>query len=170
MAAESGKAGLPHLDPEWFSTQIFWLVVTCAVLYFFMARLIVPRIRDVIENRASRISHDLDRAEQFRTEAESARTAFEHDLAQSKDKAHGLIEEAQANIKLHVAKSHADQDKKLSTQFAEAEKQIEGSIATANEKLAPVIGDVVQTIVKTLTNRDADAKRVEKLVAEKLAS
>lgn len=168
-AAEAHSAGLPHLDPEWFASQIFWLIATCAVLYFFMATIIVPRIRDVIENRASRISHDLDRAEQFRSEADAARATFERDLKQSKDKAHTLIEEAQASVKAKVAKAHAEQDKKLAEQFAKAEKKIDKSVSDANAQLAPVIGDVVQTIVKTLTNREADDARVAKLVSEKLA-
>ncbi len=164
------EPGLPHLDTMWFSSQIFWLIVTCAVLYFFMARYIVPRIRDVIENRATRISHDIDRAEQYQSEAEAARIAFEADLADAKKKASSMIEEAAASIKKNVVDANAKQDATLAKQFAEADAKIASAVASANEQIAPVVSDVVQTIVKTLTHKEADSKRIAALVNEKLAS
>ena len=54
-AHEASKAGLPQLNPDTFVHQLFWLVVTFLVLLFVMSRIALPRVGEVIEERAERI-------------------------------------------------------------------------------------------------------------------
>ncbi len=41
FAAESG--GMPQLDPEFWISQIFWLVLTFGFLYIVLSKLILPK-------------------------------------------------------------------------------------------------------------------------------
>ena len=69
---------MPQLEQiSTFPSQIFWLVITFAALFFVMWRIAVPRIADVLEARQKRIDDNLDKAETAKKEAEAAIEAYE---------------------------------------------------------------------------------------------
>lgn len=157
------KGGMPQLDFSTFSSQIFWLVVTFAALYFLLARSILPRIHDVLENRQNKISHDLDRAEQLRNEAEEAREVYERALKESRAKAQSLIAESAALMDKSSAARHAELDTKLNRQLADAEQNIQAAKEQALTKLAPISKELTQQIVEKLTGhkpKDAEVSAV----------
>ena len=74
MASETSGAseyyvGMPQLNTEWFSNQIFWLCVTLVVLYFILNRVALPRIASVLADRSGSIQRDLDKAEEMKRQA-----------------------------------------------------------------------------------------------------
>ena len=54
------SAGLPQMDISTFPSQIFWLVVTFSILYIFMWKFVIPKLRTTIEERRDKISNDIN--------------------------------------------------------------------------------------------------------------
>lgn len=158
------KAGMPQLDFDTFSSQIFWLVVTFAALYALLARSVLPRIHDVLENRQNKITHDIDRAEQLRNEAEEAREVYERALKESRAKAQALISESAALMDKSSAVRHAELDAKLTKQLAEAESNILSAKTQAFSKLAPASKELTQQIVEKLTGQKPKEAEVTAVV------
>ena len=48
FAAESG--GMPQLNPEFWISQIFWLIITFGILFIVLTKVILPKISDNLEN------------------------------------------------------------------------------------------------------------------------
>ena len=114
MAAETAAdahgeaaAGLPQLDPTWWPSQLFWLVVTFGVLYWLMAGKFLPAIGAAIEERRDRIADDLDQAAEFRKQAEDAEKAYEQALADAKAKAQAIAADTRAEVDAEIAKMQA---------------------------------------------------------------
>ena len=42
------ESSMPQLNPEFFASQIFWLIISFAILYIVMAKFALPKIADVI--------------------------------------------------------------------------------------------------------------------------
>ena len=57
FAAESG--GMPQLNPEFWVSQIFWLIITFGVLYVVLSKLILPKISANLETRKSQILENI---------------------------------------------------------------------------------------------------------------
>ena len=68
FAAESG--GMPQLNPEFWVSQIFWLILTFGILYIALSKLILPKISANLETRKSQILENIDSAEKQRKESE----------------------------------------------------------------------------------------------------
>lgn len=158
------KSGMPQLDIAWFSSQIFWLIVTFAFLYLLLSRSVLPRIHTVMESRQNKITHDIDRAEQLRNEAEEARETYERALKDSRAKAQSLITESAALMEKSSNARHAELDKKLNKQLAEAEAGIATAKSDALAKLAPVSKELTQHIVEKLTGQKLNEKEVATVV------
>ena len=53
QSTESG--GMPQLNPEFWVSQIFWLVISFGALYLILSKFILPKISANLEMRKSEI-------------------------------------------------------------------------------------------------------------------
>ena len=60
-SAESG--GMPQLNPEFWISQIFWLIISFGILFIVLSKFILPKIRNNIELRKSEILDNIETAE-----------------------------------------------------------------------------------------------------------
>lgn len=167
-AADHGgehAGGLPQLNPASFPTQIFWLALTFAVLYYLMSKKALPRVAEVLEERQERISRDLAKAATLRDEAEAVMASVDKSVADARSQAQALVAQVAAEIE---ANNQARQSQ-LSADLAERLRQAEARIATAkDEALANVRAaatDIAQDIASKLAGVDADTGKVEAAVA-----
>ncbi len=56
-------AAFPPFAADTFGTQLIWLALSFAVLYFVLSRLALPRIGAILDDRKARIDTDLGAAE-----------------------------------------------------------------------------------------------------------
>ena len=68
FAAESG--GMPQLNPEFWVSQIFWLIITFGILYVVLSKFILPKISSNLELRKSQIQENIETAEKQREMSE----------------------------------------------------------------------------------------------------
>ena len=61
---------MPQLNPEFFVSQLFWLVVTFTFLLIFLWRISLPRIGSVLKKREKKINDDIATAKKLQAEAE----------------------------------------------------------------------------------------------------
>ena len=83
--AQSGESGgMPQLNPEFWISQIVWLVLTFGILYVVLSKLILPKISDNLESRKSQILENIEMAETQREESEKKLKEFEKIILESK--------------------------------------------------------------------------------------
>ena len=58
----AAEAGMPQLDPKYWASQAFWLVLVFSILYISIAKFYLPKIKENIDDRESKIKEDLDEA------------------------------------------------------------------------------------------------------------
>lgn len=155
---------MPQLDPTSFASQVFWLIVTFTFLYMVMARLIVPRIAGILENRKGRVAEDLDKAEKSRGDAEDARLDYEAALVKARNDASVLITKATAAMAEDASEQNSKLDESLSKQMANAEKQLRATRKEALDKMVPVAVESARLVVEKLIGRAPDASKAEALV------
>lgn len=168
MAAED-EGGLPQLDVATFPTQIFWLIISFAVLYMFMSRVVVPRIAEVLEERQDRIADDIETAERFKAEAEAVKGEYEETLADSRAKAQTLFRETHDAIGKEHAAAEAEAASKVAAKTKEAEANIAAQKDDALESLRAVASDTAAAAMSKLTGITVDDQAVGKAVDAAMA-
>ena len=63
---------MPQFNFATFPSQIFWLIICFAALYFLLARTALPKIGAVLEARQRKIDDDLERATELELQAKEA--------------------------------------------------------------------------------------------------
>ena len=82
---------MPQLNPEFFVSQLFWLVVTFSFLFVFLWRVSLPRIGNVLEKRERKVNDDLATAKELQEEASKIQENIEDQLRQAKFDASEMI-------------------------------------------------------------------------------
>ena len=150
---------MPQLDFHTFPSQIFWLVVTFAVLYWLMARMAVPRIQRIVEERRNRIDTDLEKAAQMKTEAEAVIAAYEKAIADARAQAQATMKETSDRLAAQAAERQRQANETLARQVAEAERRIAAAKDAALANVRAVAVDVARAAVSRLVGIEIDEGR-----------
>lgn len=160
--ASGAHQGAPHLNPESYPSQLFWLSVTFILLYLLVARSILPRIHEVLEKRQHHLTQDLDRAEELSRDAESARTAYEKLQADARSKAQQFIQESQSAVNTMQEKKFAELDADLNDKLAKARDNIARQQSEIQAKLAPVAREVTAQVIDKIIGVKPSDKQLDK--------
>lgn len=142
--------GMPQLDPTYYASQIFWLVVAFGLLYWLFAKRGVPRVADILETRQDRIAADLDRAQTLRREAEAAMADHERRVAAAQAEARAHLDAAVERVRADASRQEADLEVSLHRQLKEAEERIAAARDDALRALEDVARDVSRDAVGRL--------------------
>jgi F-type H+-transporting ATPase subunit b len=151
---------MPQLDFTTFAPQLFWLLVTFAVLYGLMRWVAVPRVGRVIDARRDKLEGDLSRAGRLRDEAEGVLAEYQKTLAEARAQAQAALRETTDRLAAEGAARQRDLAEALTQQIEAAEKRI---AAMKDEALAEIRGIAVEVggaVVEKLIGTPADPARL----------
>lgn len=154
---------MPQFDSHFFSSLIFWEVVSFGILFFILYKFAFPGILKVLEEREKKIKDSLDQAELHRASAE--RTLKEYQaklegvsreaegiLSTAKERAQRLMEENEQRLIAEAERIKGDATREIDTERRKAIQEIR----TQTTDLALMVAEKV--VQRSLT--DADHKRL----------
>ena len=151
----AAEAGMPQLDPTYWASQAFWLVLIFAILYISISKFYLPKIKDNLDNRENKIKEDLENASKFKEQSEA------------KLKEYKIILE---NAKKEVVKIHFESknilDKDINSKKKAIEKEIEKEISKATKEIIEFKKNSLSSIQKISENIVSDI--IEKILGDKL--
>ncbi|MBO31718.1 MAG: F0F1 ATP synthase subunit B' [Rhodospirillaceae bacterium] len=162
---------MPQLDFTAFSPQIIWLVITFVILYALMAKVALPRIGSVLEDRQAKINDNLDTAENLRTEAKADAETYESALAEAREQARQTVMHAYQEANAFSTEQHEELGerlavdiKKAETRIGEAKDAVVGEVRNIAESIA---ADIVDRLVNITPNEGTVVQAVDAAMKEK---
>ena len=155
---------MPQFDITLFPTQLVWLAITFVVLYLVMARLAVPRIAGVLEERQERVSGDLDMAAKLKQEAETVLAEYEAALAEARDHARSVLKQAADASAAKAAEEHETLIGELVEQARAAEQRIAEAQRQAIDNVRSIASEVAEAAAGRLLEGQVDSARIDAVV------
>ena len=162
------KKGFPPFEKETFASQLFWLALTFVALYLLIARIAVPRIGGILEERSRRIEGDFAAAQRMKDESEAALAAYEKSLADARNRAQAIGAEVRDKLNAEADVSRKATEAKLNADLAEAEKQIAATKTAAMANVRGIAVDAAAAIVERLIGTAPPAPAVAAAVDDAL--
>ena len=100
--AFGSEAGMPQLNPEFWTAQIFWLLLIFSTLYLVIWKIFLPKITYSIENRKSRVVNNLDEAQKLNDSAEKKLNEYNEIIEKSKKEAKKIIEDSKQKLEKDI--------------------------------------------------------------------
>ena len=168
------EVGMPQLNPEFWVSQIFWLILIFSSLYIIMWKIFLPKISDSIENRKSRIIGDLNETQKLKENAEKKLREYNKIIEDTKKEAKKIIEDNKKKLENDIKSKKQKFNEEIEKELMSVEKEIKSlkklSISSINKIAAEVSSEVIKQLVGTSVNtsnvsaivEDISKKEVEK--------
>lgn len=152
-AVAHGGSAFPPFEPSTFPSQLLWLAIAFGILYYVMARVIVPRFHGVVETREVTVARDLDAAASAKSDAEAAGTAYEKALAEAKASAQAIATKTRDAMQAEADAKRKALEDELAERLAAAEAQITARKAEAMGNVRSIAEETAVAIVERITGR-----------------
>ena len=138
-----------------------WLAITFGALYVIMARVALRRIGEILEVRQDRIESDLAEADRMRQRTDQAIEAYEKELAEARQKAHGIAEQTRSDNSAAADARRAEVEAELAKQMGAAESRIQATKADALKNVDSIAAETAAALVSqiggTVTDKQAQS-------------
>ena len=161
---------MPQFDPTFFPSQIFWLVVAFVALYLVVSRFAIPRVGDILEQRARLIQDDLDRAAHLKADTDAAIAAYEQAMSDARNQARDVMASVSNDIKRIVDSQTAAVSTEINKQIAEAELRIAKAKQDAMASIKSIAADTAKDAISKLAGMTPDAAKLDAAVTSALKS
>ena len=161
---------MPQIEqlPTIFTSQLFWLLVVFGIIYFGIARGMVPKIQSTVDERDSKIAEDLAKAQEARAAAERTEEQYRARIDASRAEAARLAQEAKQAAARDTEAKVRKAGEKINAKVEAAEAKIRASMEAARGEIESVAVDATQQLVARLTGASVDAKQAAEAVKAEL--
>ena len=162
FAAESD--GMPQLNPEFWISQIFWLIITFGILFIVLTKVILPKISDNLETRKSQILENIETADKQKEESQKKIDEYEKIILDSKLKAKNHFNEAREKILDNINKKRAALEKDLDQEIDGVEKELSDLRNKSGEKINKIAVETSAELIKELIGEEVNSSSIAAIV------
>ncbi|HEX9284932.1 MAG TPA: F0F1 ATP synthase subunit B [Nitrospirales bacterium] len=154
---------MPQFDTHFFSSLLFWEIVSFAVLLFILAKYAFPPILQILDERERKIRESIESAERRSAEAERRMAEYEAKMKASQKEAEEMV--AQAKMRAQQMKEENERQLQADAERikAAAAREIEQERRRAIEDVRRYASDLALQVAGKVLERsltDADHKRL----------
>lgn len=137
-----------------------------AVLFFFTWKWVLPKFKEVLEQRREQIQGEMEKAEATRKEADKLQEDYRTQLAGARDEANGIIEEARATADQLRRDLQAKAEEESQAIVGRAQEEIRSERDRVFQELRAQVGSIAVEIAGRVVGQSLDEKTHQRLIDE----
>ena len=161
----AAEAGMPQLDPKYWASQAFWLILVFSVLYISIAKFFLPKIKKNLDNRESKIKEDLDEANKLKNLSEKKIKEYEIILENSKKEVTKILLESKNTLNKDIKNKKDSMEKEIENEISKAQKEIlemkKNSISSINNISQEIASNIIEKISGDKLNESSTRAVIE---------
>ena len=161
----AAEAGMPQLDPKYWASQAFWLILVFSVLYISIANFYLPKIKKNLDNRENKIKEDLDEANNLKILSEKKLKEYEIILQNSKKEVTKILLESKKKLDSDIQNKKNTIEKEIENELSKAQKEIlelkKNSINSINIISQEIASNIIEKISGDKLNESSIKAAVE---------
>ena len=166
----AAEAGMPQLDPKYWASQAFWLVLIFSILYVSISKFYLPKIKNNLDDRENKIKEDLENANKFKEESEAKIKEYELILENAKKEVNKIHFESKKSLDKDIQSKKDAMEKEIEKEVAKAQIDIielkKNSITTIQNISKNIASNIIENISGDKLNENS-IKAVVKEISEK---
>jgi len=162
--ALGSEAGMPQLNTEFWSAQIFWLILIFSSLYLVIWKIFLPKITYSIENRKSRVVNDLDEAQKLKENAEKKFNEYNKIIDEAKKEAKKIIDESKKKLDRDIEEKKQKFNNEIEKELLKTEKEIKNLKKSSLLNINNIATETSLETIKQIINIEMNKSSVSAIV------
>ena len=160
------EAGMPQLDPKYWFSQVFWLIIVFASIYLLIARIFIPKIKNNIDVRENKIRKDLEEAKNFKEEAEKKLKIYNDLISSGKKDVKKILSESRQKLNQDMQIKKKEIQKEIEKETQDAEKEIKKFKTDSVEKMSKISEEITSNLLKDIFGESVNESSIKAAVSE----
>ena len=130
-----GQGGMPQLNPDSFSSQIFWLFVSFSILFLFIHFFLIPKLKGIRDKRDETINNYLSETKRINKQIDNIVVQIDKELNEAKARFNDKIKEELEKNKIIfekevglIEKDFENKKEKLNSELLKSKEDIKSKI------------------------------------------
>ena len=162
----TAEAGMPQLDPKYWASQAFWLVIVFTVLYFLISTLFIPKIRNSLENRNNKIKNDLDEAKNLKDLSEKKHNEYNFVIENAKKEVQKIIFENKSKLNIDIQKKKKAFESEINLEIEKAQKEITALKNSSIKDINKISEEIASIVIEEISGDKLNESSVKAAIAE----
>ena len=162
----AAEAGMPQLDPTYWASQAFWLVLIFTALYLALSNLFIPKIKDNIDSRENKIKDDLDEAQKLKNLAEEKLIEYELSIENAKKDVQKIIFESKNKLNSELQNKKKEFEKEIEIEIENAEKEIENLKKDSLKNISIISEEMASNVIEQISGEPMNQSSVKAAILE----
>ena len=164
--AFGAEGGMPQLNPEFWSSQVFWLILIFSSLYVIIWKLFLPKITNSIENRKLKIVNDLNETQKLKDNAEKKLQEYNEIIENSKKDAKKIIEDGKKKLNREIESKKQKFNEEIEKELTNVEKEIKNLKKSSMLAINKIAEDISSEIIKQVVGTEINKSKLSAVVQD----
>ena len=162
----AAEAGMPQLDPKYWASQAFWLILVFTILYISIAKFYLPKIKNNLDNRENRIKDDLDDANKFKELSETKLKEYEKILEEAKKEVIKIQIESKNLLDKDIRAKKDIIEKEIEKEILKAQKEINDLKRNSISDIQKISENIASNIIETISGDKLNESSIRAVVED----
>ena len=162
----AAEAGMPQLDPTYWASQAFWLILIFTALYLALSNLFIPKIKNSIDNRENKIKDDLDEAQKLKNLAEQRLKEYGLSIESAKKEVQKIIFESKNKLNLEIQNKKKKFEEEMEVEIKNAEKEIEKLKKESLKNISTISEEMASKVIEQISGEPMNQSSVKAAILE----
>ena len=162
----SAEAGMPQLNPKYWASQAFWLILVFTILYVSIAKFYLPKIKKNLDDRENKIKEDLDEANNLKNLAEKKIKEYEVILETSKKEVTKILLESKNNLSKDIHNKKDLMEKEIEKEISKAQKEILDLKKNSIDSINKISSEITSNIIEKISGDKLNESNIKAVVED----
>ena len=162
----AAEAGMPQLDPTYWASQAFWLILVFSILYISISKFYLPKIKDNLDNRENKIKEDLENANKFKEQSEAKAKEYDFILENAKKEVLKIHLESKNILDKDIQSKKETMEKEIEKEILKAQKEISELKKNSISSIQIISGSIVSNIIENISGDKLNESSIKATVED----
>ena len=163
----AAEAGMPQLNPTYWASQAFWLILVFSILYISISKFYLPKIKNNLENREKKIEEDLNDASKYKELSEVKLNEYKKIIENAKNEISKLHMDSKNSLSREIQIKKEKIEKEISNEILKAQNEIielkKNSLSSIQLISKEIASNIIENISGVKLNESSIKASVEDL-------
>lgn len=160
------KQGMPQLNPEFWLSQIVWLTIVFALLYFLIQKFFSPKLFALIDTRTNFIKSLLEEAEVCKNQIQKLEDEYNLIITEAKIESKKISAKLKSDLNDKISIKRKEFENFLSSETLKVEEEVNNFKKKALENIQNIAGDFSKELIEKITGTAPNNSSLNAVIME----
>jgi F-type H+-transporting ATPase subunit b len=160
------KEGMPQLNPEFWLSQIVWLTIVFALLYFLIQKFFSPKLFALIDTRTNFIKSLLEEAEVCKNQIQKLEDEYNLIITEAKIESKKISAKLKSDLNDKISIKRKEFENFLNSETLKAEEEVNNFKKKALENIQNIAGDFSKELIEKITGTAPNNNSLNEVIME----